>query len=126
MEPYPSPNLILVLDNCQIHHAREAELLAVMAKVTRPWRTDVGALLIFLAPYCCIDNSDEYGFSVFKACWRRNGDKLKGMRLDRALEWCFYNCYAESRVGPNAPSGPAATYRHCGYCAGGQHQGPVY
>ena len=45
---WPAPGSILVLDNCRIHHTYEAELRAMVEAV--------GAKLLFLAPYCPIDN----------------------------------------------------------------------
>ena len=51
-------NSILVLDNCQIHKTRLEEFQALVEAQ--------GAKLVFLAPYCPIDNPIEKGFNVFK------------------------------------------------------------
>jgi transposase len=108
ISPYPGRQSILVLDNCRIHHAQEDALrAAVSAK---------GGLLFFLAPYCCIDNPEEYGFSVFESCWRRHAAFLRGEQLDNAIAWCFQNCYAYSAERKrNADQGPLNTFVRCGY-----------
>mmetsp|Transcript_35098 Transcript_35098/g.87488 ORF Transcript_35098/g.87488 Transcript_35098/m.87488 type:complete len:408 (+) Transcript_35098:63-1286(+) len=113
MQPYPGPNSVLCLDNCQIHHVEELKLRRMCAAE--------GAHLIFLAPYCPIDNPIEPGFSVFKSCWRRNSemlikDKNQFPTLDSAISWCMANCYTDiTDAGNSAPDGPEHTYNKFGY-----------
>ena len=67
-----------------------------------------GAKLLFLAPYCPIDNPIEMGFSSFKACWRWAGHLFPAIPLHIKIAWCFANC------GSNGDAA-RATYRKCGH-----------
>jgi transposase len=102
LRPYPENNSILILDNCGIHHTHAAEL--------RDMVEAVGAKLLFLAPYCPIDNPIEMGFNSFKACWKRHGAWLDAaaVPLHAKIEFCLENC------GSNGLSA-AANYATSGY-----------
>ena len=100
LRPYPQDNSIFVLDNCQIHHTYRVPLRAMVEAV--------GAKLLFLAPYCPIDNPIECAFSSFKACWRRHGWWLNDAPLHVQIDFCLRSC------GSNGAAA-AATYRKCGY-----------
>ena len=100
LRPYPQDNSIFVLDNCQIHHTYRVALRAMVEAV--------GAKLLFLAPYCPIDNPIECAFSSFKACWRRHGWWLNNAPLHVKIDFCLRSC------GSNGAAA-AATYRKCGY-----------
>jgi transposase len=98
-------NSILVLDNCGIHKTRLEEFQAMV--------DECGAKLVFLAPYCPIDNPIEKVFNVFKACWRKNAAWLEVAEAEcgtgEAIEWCFNNCYKDARASA------VKTYVDCGY-----------
>ena len=100
LRPYPQDNSIFVLDNCQIHHTYRVPLRAMVEAV--------GAKLLFLAPYCHIDNPIECAFSSFKACWRRHGWWLNDAPLHVKIDFCLRSC------GSNGAAA-AATSRKCGY-----------
>ena len=84
LRPYPQDNSIFVLDNCQIHHTYRVALRAMVDAV--------GAKLLFLAPYCHIDNPIECAFSSFKACWRRHGWWLNNAPLHVKIDFCLRSC----------------------------------
>ena len=67
-----------------------------------------GAMLLFLAPYCPIDNPIEYAFSSLIVCWRRHGRWLNDAPLHVKIDFCFRSC------GSNGAA-PADTYRKFGY-----------
>ena len=98
-------NSILVLDNCQIHKTRLEEFQALVEAQ--------GAKLVFLAPYCPIDNPIEKGFNVFKQYWRRNYLFLENtegvLGAGAAIAFAFKHCYSD----PNAAA--LGTYESCGY-----------
>ena len=100
LRPYPQDNSIFVLDNCQIHHTYRVALRAMVEAV--------GAKLLFLAPYCPIDNPIECAFNSFKACWRRHGWWLNDAPLHVKIDFCLQSC------GSNGAAA-AATYKKCGY-----------
>lgn len=106
IHPYPGPQSILVLDNCRIHHAEERALRAAVEAR--------GGILFFLAPYCCIDNPEEYAFSVFKNSWKRHALQLRGVAFEHAVSWCLQNCYAHN-TSKRKDNGPLNTYTRCGY-----------
>jgi len=98
LRPYPQDNSIFVLDNCQIHHTYRVALRTMVEAV--------GAKLLFLAPYCPIDNPIECAFNSFKACWRRHGWWLNDAPLHVKIDFCLRSC------GSNGAAA-AATYRKC-------------
>jgi hypothetical protein len=100
LQPFPGPSSVLVLDNCRIHHAQEDHLRAACRRR--------GGQLLFLAPYCPIDNPVESGFSVFKACWRRNASILNAMSVHEAVGWGIANCYID-------PAEVGKSFDKCGY-----------
>jgi hypothetical protein len=100
LRPYPQDNSIFVLDNCQIHHTYRVALRAMVEAV--------GAKLLFLAPYCPIDNPIECAFSSFKACWRRHGWWLNDAPLHVKIDFLLRNC------GSNGAAA-VGIYRKCGY-----------
>ena len=99
------PNSILVLDNCQIHKTRLAEFTALVESQ--------GAKLVFLAPYCPIDNPIEKAFNVLKSFWRKHHAWLESAEaaqgLDAVIEYAINNCYRD----PAASAQEA--YSSCGY-----------
>jgi len=100
LRPYPQPGSILVIDNCRTHWRYESRLKKLVESV--------GAKLLFLAPYCPIDNPIEMAFSSFKACWRRVGHLLDWAPINVKIKWCIENC------GSNGASA-RSTYLKCGY-----------
>lgn len=100
IQPYPSDNSILVLDNCRIHYVHEDRLRRAISQR--------GGELRFLAPYCPIDNPEEKGFSSLKRYWQKHAARLKHMDLDDALAESMTQCYASA-------DGPDKTYVSCGY-----------
>jgi len=100
-------NSILVLDNCQIHKTRLAEFEAMVEAQ--------GAKLVFLAPYCPIDNPIEKAFNVFKQFWRLNFGFLEhleaGTGACSAIEFAMGNCYKDPATSA------LRTYTSCGYVA---------
>lgn len=101
LNPYPGPNSILVLDNCQIHHTYEAHLRHLVE--------GRGAKLVFLAPYCPIDNPIEFGFNSFKMYWRKHGQTLSDMELFSKIWFCMERC------SENPAEAARACYAKCGY-----------
>mmetsp|Transcript_10756 Transcript_10756/g.25683 ORF Transcript_10756/g.25683 Transcript_10756/m.25683 type:complete len:127 (-) Transcript_10756:66-446(-) len=106
MKPYPGADSVLCLDNCRIHHAEELKLRRMCAKE--------GAHLIFLAPYCPIDNPIEPG----KSCWRRNSTPTRiSSRLSRRQSigaWLSATTTARTQArprltAPNTPTPNTAT-----------------
>ena len=101
LRPWPSPNSILVLDNCRTHHAEEDALLAIVH--------GLGVKLLYLAPYCPIDSPIEFGFNSFKAFCRRHGETMDTLEPTDAIAWALSSCYAEAEMGARG------TYERCGY-----------
>jgi len=75
--PYPGPRSVLVLDNCQIHHAEEIRALV---------EDDALCKLIFLPPYSPDYNPIEQAFSSIKAFLRRNWTDSSLSVMDRACQ----------------------------------------
>jgi len=98
---FPGPCSVLVMDNCQIHHTYEAEILALAASV--------GARVIFLAPYSPIDSPIEPAFNVFKMHWTRHLDYFETLPVVEAVRECLFHCYE------NPAESAVEAYRHCGY-----------
>ena len=100
-------NSILVLDNCTIHKSRLPEFKALVE--------ERGAKLVFLAPYCPIDNPIEKAFNVFKSYWRLEWVFLESLEsaedADTAIEFVMKNCYSGDRA-----AAALRTYESCGYC----------
>ena len=98
-------NSILVLDNCQIHKTRLEEFQALVEAQ--------GTKLVFLAPYCPIDNPIEKGFNVFKQYWRRNYLFLENtegvLGAGAAIAFAFKHCYSDPKAAA------LGTYESCGY-----------
>ena len=98
-------NSILVLDNCQIHKTRLEEFQALVEAQ--------GAKLVFLAPYCPIDNPIEKGFNVFKQYWRRNYLFLENtegvLGAGAAIVFPLKHCYSDPKAAA------LGTYESCGY-----------
>jgi len=74
-----------------------------------------GAKLVFLAPYCPIDNPIEKAFNVFKQFWRLNFGFLEhleaGTGACSAIEFAMGNCYKDPATSA------LRTYTSCGYVA---------
>jgi hypothetical protein len=98
MNPYPFPRSILILDNAKIHMYQEL-IDAVQS---------IGAIVIFLPPYCPHLNPIEFAFSSAKKWIQKNANitfgntKLASLILPKL----FANCI---------PNGLVNTFRHCGY-----------
>ena len=101
LQAFPLPNSVLVLDNCAIHHTHVDQI--------KHMAHERGAKVVFLSPYCCIDSPIEYGFSQFKALWRRHAAWLELLTLSEAIEYCLSNCYLDGALSAGK------TYFHCGY-----------
>lgn len=118
MGPYPGPRSVLVLDNCRIHHAERAALDDILHNIDGQGGR---AIVLFLAPYSPIDNPIEFGFSVFKNCWRKHSDEWDTLDLEGAIRACMMRCYRDGQPAGAARHDPsaAATFDHCGYSLSG-------
>jgi len=67
MNPYPSPQSVLVMDNCAIHHVEGIQEMCDEASVK----------LIYLPPYSPDFNPIEECFSFMKSYIRRNGVRFR-------------------------------------------------
>ena len=77
--PYPGPQSVLVLDNCNIHHADEVrELVEVEARMSslchevHTLTCVLGCRIIYLPPYSPNYNPIELAFSSIKSYLRRH------------------------------------------------------
>ena len=66
LNPWPQWGSILVVDNCRIHKVHLAALQGLV--------DEMGAKLLFLAPYCFIDAPIEVGFGQWKRWLNRHQD----------------------------------------------------
>jgi DDE superfamily endonuclease len=98
---WPAPGSILVLDNCRIHHTYEAELRAMVEAR--------GAKLLFLAPYCPIDNPIESAFNCFKMFWVRHEEFLATLPRDEAIRTAVFGCYSHPAESARK------SFAKCGY-----------
>jgi len=81
MNPYPAPQSVLVLDNCQIHHIEGVEELCeqwyFMIFSSRNsnciYPSSSGVKLVYLPPYSPDLNPLEESFSFVKSWIRRHG-----------------------------------------------------
>ena len=117
---FPMAQSVLVLDNCRIHHSQEADLKFMLGDTSQGGFVSgghgAGAILLYLAPYSPIDNPIEYGFSIFKSCWRKHCQALSRTDLRTATAWCFANCYTNQPAAAARRDDDArGTFRHCGY-----------
>jgi transposase len=77
--PYPGPRSVLILDNCNIHHADEIRELVedqagehgCIRNSTELLSLSLGCRLVFLPPYSPDLNPIEQAFSVIKSYLRR-------------------------------------------------------
>lgn len=106
LRPVPNPCSVLVLDNCAIHKKYEDELRALVEGM-------LGGVLVYLAPYCCIDSPIEYGFNAFKNTWKANSIYLDSLNQDAAIQWAILNAYKGGAVG--SARAARGTYATCGY-----------
>ena len=67
MNPYPSSNSVIVMDNARIHH--DANLISILE--------GLGCCVIFLPPYSPDYNPIETAFSVIKSWIKRNCDFME-------------------------------------------------
>jgi len=103
MQPWPSPNSVIVMDSCQIHR-HPAVLQAIKER---------GMRVEFL-PACCPDyNPIELALSAMKDRLRRNGDyarlamtELSDQDICFTLTSALYQTSFEDVFG---------WFRHCGY-----------
>lgn len=91
MLPCPQRRSLLVLDNCNIHHMYELDLVDLIRRK--------GGRLLYLAPYSPIDNPIESAFNVFKAYWKRHGAELNEMPAFQAITTALLWCYADPSTG---------------------------
>ncbi|SJL09547.1 uncharacterized protein ARMOST_12927 [Armillaria ostoyae] len=73
--PYPGPRSILLLNNCNIHRAKEIHALV---------EDDAQCKLVFLPPYSPDYNPIEQAFSAIKAFLRRSWDDFSLSVIDHA------------------------------------------
>jgi transposase len=73
--PYPGPRSVLILDNCNIHHAEEVRILVEDEALCK---------LIFLPPYSPDFNPIEPAFFSIKSFLRRNPDNHSLSIMDQA------------------------------------------
>ena len=106
MRPIPNPCSVLVLDNCAIHKKYESELRALVESV-------LGGVLVYLAPYCCVDSPIEFGFNAFKNAWKANCVYLDSLEKAEAIQWAILNAYKGGAVG--SATAARGTYATCGY-----------
>ena len=106
IKPTPEPCSVLVLDNCAIHKKYEDELRALVEE-------KLGGLLVYLAPYCCVDSPIEFGFNAFKNTWKANNLYLDTLEKDAAIQWAILNAYEGGEAG--SVRAAAGTYATCGY-----------
>ena len=98
MNPYPFPRSILILDNAKIHMYQELVDAVI----------DIGAIVIFLPPYCPHLNPIEFAFSSAKKWIQRNSNMIFGNSklAPLIISKMFSNCIPNNLVN---------TFRHCGY-----------
>ena len=88
-----------VLDNCPIHHTYVDEL--------REMVESRGALLRFLAPYCCIDSPIEPSFNSFKSYLKRHGAWADANDEHDVLKYALRHCVTAEQA--------MNYYTGCGY-----------
>lgn len=120
MNGWPDAQSVLVLDNCRIHHSQEADLKYMLGDQSQGGLVTGGhgrgSMLLYLAPYSPIDNPIEYGFSIFKSCWRKHGQMLSQSDLRTAASWCFTSCYSsQPATAARRDDDARGTFEHCGY-----------
>lgn len=106
IRPVPEPCSVLVLDNCAIHKKYEDELRELVER-------QLGGVLVYLAPYCCVDSPIEFGFNAFKNTWKAHGRYLDSLEKDDAIQWAIRNAYKGGAVG--SATAARGTYATCGY-----------
>jgi transposase len=97
MTPWPSPQSILLLDNCRIHHS-EALIDLVLAE---------NCLIIFFLLYYPHLNPIEESFSKMKSHLRRSGEQFRDNedREEKLLDTC----------GCITPDDAHSWFRHLGF-----------
>ncbi|POM72023.1 Transposase [Phytophthora palmivora] len=102
MNPWPLPRSIVMLDNACIHMypALEAAIHSV------------GAVLLFLPPYCPQFNPIEIMFGQLKRWLARHANLTFPLYPENVLEVAIRACVKSEDIGVNL-------FRHCGYCPAG-------
>lgn len=100
--PYPGPRSVLILDNCNIHHAKEVRQLVeddagIMLLPFALFFPDIhiGCRLLYLPPYSPDFNPIEEAFASMKAFLRRNFTDTSLMSIVHAF----------ARITPEMASG---------------------
>ena len=76
MNPYPSPNSVLVCDNAKVHKGQQFKQIC----------NDAGVMLIFLPPYCPELNPIELCFAAIKSRLK----KSQALSLTLDAEWAVH------------------------------------
>src|SRR5271168_929857 len=103
MEPYPAPNSVIVMDNCQIHkhpdiQAMIEERYDVICQIFYiTWQTNKcrGMRCEFLPPYSPDFNPIELAFSVMKYHLRRDGHYTR-LAMELLTDEEIYLCLLRS------------------------------
>jgi len=103
MEPYPAPNSVIVMDNCQIHkHPDIIELIE-----SRGMRCE------FLPPYSPDLNPIELAFSAMKYHLRRNGEYTRLAMTDMSDQEIYITLM--EALYSITPQDSYGWFSHCGY-----------
>jgi hypothetical protein len=120
MQPFPAPQSVIVMDNCQIHkHPMILDLITTChvlccldVMFTEPLIFS-GMHYEFLPPYSPDYNPIELAFSAMKYHLRRNGDyiRMAMTKLSNQEIWCTLL----KALYHITPADVFGLYRHCGY-----------
>lgn len=98
LNPWPLPHSIVVLDNARIHMYAELEAAV----------HSVGAVLLFLPPYCPQFNLIEVLFGQLKRWLARHANLAFGLYPEKVLEIAMPACTRKDNEGG------VGLFRHCG------------
>lgn len=120
MNPYPGPNSVLIMDNCNIHKNQEV-LDVIIAKyaflaiyVPRHIVLTIdhsGSRYMFLPPYSPDLNPIELAFSAIKSSIRRDGEMLRETMVDDEEVFAMFQRHVTSVT----PADARGWFGHCGY-----------
>jgi hypothetical protein len=118
MQPYPAPNLVIVMDNCRIHkHPRIQALIEaayVLSVCIRHYLISLrGMRCEFLPPYSPDFNPIELAFSFMKYHLRRNGDYVR-MAMTQMGDHEIFTALLKS-VYAISPHDVRGWYQYCSY-----------
>lgn len=103
MQPFPAPNSVIVMDNCQIHKHGDIQNMIEAS----------GMRCEFLPPYSPDLNPIELAFSAMKYHLRRNGDYMR-MAMTMLSDEEIYVTLLKS-LYTITPQDSLGWYVHCGY-----------